>query len=95
MRSFLGGGRAFDRAFLQVPFPGSRLLPYIIAQVLSAIAGASIVYLIAFGQPNFVLSGSNPLAINGFDEHSPSSYSLGVAFITLVTFTKNPGVGTA
>jgi aquaporin Z len=68
-------------------FPGSELLPYVVAQVIGAILGAGIIYLIASGQPDFVLSGSNPLATNGFGEHSPGGYSLGAAFICEVVMT--------
>lgn len=45
-------------------FPGSELLPYIIAQVLGAILAAVIIYIIASGQPSFALGGRNPLATN-------------------------------
>lgn len=68
-------------------FPGSELLPYIIAQVLGAIVAAGLIYLIATGKPGFTLSGSNPLATNGFGIHSPGSYSLIACFITEVVLT--------
>ncbi|MEH2408858.1 aquaporin Z [Nostoc sp.] len=68
-------------------FPGSELLPYIIAQVLGAILAAGLVYLIATGKPGFTLSGSNPLATNGFGVHSPGGYSLAAGFITEVVLT--------
>ncbi|MEH2314468.1 MAG: aquaporin Z [Nostoc sp.] len=68
-------------------FPGSELLPYIIAQVLGAILAAGLVYLIASGKPGFTLSGSNPLATNGFGVHSPGGYSLAASFITEVVLT--------
>lgn len=68
-------------------FPGNQLLPYIVAQVLGAVLGAATVYLIASGKPGFVLSGSNPLATNGFGEHSPGGYSLVACFITEVVMT--------
>jgi aquaporin Z len=68
-------------------FPGSELLPYIIAQVLGAILAAGLVYLIASGKPEFTLSGSNPLATNGFGVHSPGGYSLVASFITEVVLT--------
>jgi aquaporin Z len=68
-------------------FPGSELLPYIAAQVVGAIVGAGVVYLIASGQDGFALSGSNPLATNGFDTHSPGGYPLISCFITEVVMT--------
>ncbi len=68
-------------------FPGSELLPYIAAQVIGAIAGAGMVYLIASGQDGFTLSGSNPLATNGFGEHSPGGYPLLTCLITEIVMT--------
>ncbi|MEO1149179.1 MAG: aquaporin Z [Cyanobacteria bacterium J06638_22] len=68
-------------------FPASELLPYIVAQVLGAILGAGIVYLIASGNPEFVLGGANPLAANGYGAHSPSGYNLASCFITEVVMT--------
>jgi aquaporin Z len=47
-------------------FPNEALLPYVVAQVLGAIAGGGFVYLVASGREGFVLSGSNPLATNGY-----------------------------
>lgn len=68
-------------------FPGSDLLAYIIAQVLGAIAAAGLIYLIASGRAGFELSGSNPLATNGFGAHSPGGYSLLSCLISEVVFT--------
>jgi aquaporin Z len=68
-------------------FPASDLLPYIISQVLGGIAGAAIVYLIASGKAGFALSGNNPLATNGFGDHSPGGYNLVACFITEVVMT--------
>jgi aquaporin Z len=68
-------------------FPASELLPYIVSQVLGAIVGAGIVYLIASGKPEFTLAGSNPLATNGFGAHSPSGYALVACLITEVVMT--------
>jgi aquaporin Z len=55
-------------------FPGSQLLPYIIAQVAGGIAGAAILYLIASGKADFSLAGG--FASNGVAEHSPGQYSM-------------------
>src|SRR5262245_45246010 len=57
-------------------FPGEALVPYVGAQVLGAAAGGGFLYLVAHGRPDFTLSGSNPLATNGYDAHSPGGYSL-------------------
>ena len=57
-------------------FPSGDLLPYILAQVVGAIAAAGLLYLIASGQPGFELAGSNPLATNGYGAHSPGGYNL-------------------
>ncbi len=68
-------------------FPGSELLPYIVAQVLGAIVGAGAVYLIASGQADFELGGANPLATNGFGAHSPGGYTLVACLITEIVMT--------
>ena len=67
--------------------PGSDLLPYIVSQVLGAVIGGGIVYLIASGKAGFTLSGSNPLATNGYGAHSPGGYSLVACLITEVVLT--------
>lgn len=70
-------------------FPSGELLPYIVAQVLGAIVGAGIVYLIASGQPGFVIdpTSANPLATNGYGVHSPGGYGLFACFICEVVMT--------
>ena len=66
-------------------FPGSELLPYIIAQVIGAIVAAGLLYLIASGREGFDIAGG--MASNGFAEHSPGGYSLLACLITEVVLT--------
>jgi aquaporin Z len=66
-------------------FPAAQLLPYIAVQVLGAVAGAGVLYLIASGQPDFSLAGG--FASNGYAEHSPGHYSLVAALVTEVVMT--------
>lgn len=66
-------------------FPSSQLLPYIVSQVLGALAGASVLYFIASGKAGFDVAAG--FASNGFDTHSPGGYSMGAAFVTEVVMT--------
>jgi aquaporin Z len=66
-------------------FKAADLLPYVVAQVLGAIAAAVVLYLIASGKAGFDLSGG--LASNGYGEHSPGGYSLASGLITEVVMT--------
>ena len=66
-------------------FPAKDLAAYIGAQVLGAIAGAGVLYLIASGKAGFDLSGG--FASNGYGEHSPGKYSLFSALVAEVVLT--------
>ncbi len=65
-------------------FEGKSLIPYIIAQVLGAIAGAGILYLIANGKSGFEMG---TFAANGYAEHSPGGYSIIAALVTEIVMT--------
>ena len=66
-------------------FPAGELLPYIGVQVVGAILGAGVLYVIASGTAGFDLSGG--FAANGFGEHSPGGYSLMAGFVAEVVLT--------
>ena len=54
-------------------FKGSDLIPYVVAQVLGAVAAAAVLYLVASGKAGFDIASG--LASNGYAEHSPGQYS--------------------
>jgi len=66
-------------------FPTKEVLPYIVAQVIGAIIGAGVLYLIASGRIGFSLASG--FAANGFAEHSPGKYGLGAAAIAEFVLT--------
>ena len=66
-------------------FPASDLPGYIVAQVLGAIVGAGVLYLIASGQAGFDVHAG--FASNGYGAHSPGGYSLTAGFVSEVAVT--------
>jgi aquaporin Z len=66
-------------------FPASDLIPYIVVQVLGAIAGAGILYVIASGNAAFDVSAG--FAANGYGEHSPGHYALGAGLVSEFVMT--------
>jgi aquaporin Z len=66
--------------------PAKDIVPYIVAQVLGAIAAAGVLYVIASGKAGFTLAGG--FASNGYGANSPGGYSLTAALVaeTVLTF---------
>jgi aquaporin Z len=56
-------------------FSAREVLPYILAQLGGAIAGAGLLYEIAVGKTGFDASAG--FAANGYGANSPGGYSLG------------------
>ncbi len=67
-------------------FPSSDLLPYIISQVVGAIVGTAVIYIIASGQAGADLTGAT-FAANGFGDLSPGKFGLVASFVTEVVMT--------
>jgi len=70
-------------------FKSAELVPYVIAQVLGAIAGAGVLYVIRSGKSGFVIDNTQAgvFATNGYGDFSPDGYSLIACLIAEVVLT--------
>lgn len=70
-------------------FAGRDLLPYIVAQVLGALAAGGVLLVVASGQTGFAIdpTAAGAFATNGYDAHSPGGYSMLAALVIEVVLT--------
>jgi aquaporin Z len=69
-------------------FPAKDAAPYVVIQVIAAIAAAGLLLVVAKGAPGGYDAATGGLAANGYDDLSPGGYGLGPALIIelLMTF---------
>jgi aquaporin Z len=60
------------------------VVPYIVAQVLAAVAAAAVLWVIASGKPGWTPGG---FAANGYGDLSPGKYGLGACLLTEILLT--------
>jgi aquaporin Z len=66
-------------------FSWGEFVPYVVAQVIGAVAAATVLYVVASGKADFSLAGG--FASNGYGEHSPGGYGLVSALVIEVVLT--------
>jgi aquaporin Z len=66
-------------------FPAKEVIPYVVGQVLGAIAGAGVLFVIASGRAGFTVADG--FAANGYGAHSPGGYTLLAAIVAETVLT--------
>jgi aquaporin Z len=66
-------------------FPAKDIAPYVVAQVVGAVIGASVLYAIASSAPGFDVAKG--FAANGYGEHSPGHYGLFAGLVAEIVLT--------
>lgn len=66
-------------------FSWGEFVPYVVAQVIGAVAAAAVLWVVASGKAGFDLSAG--FASNGWGEHSPGGYGLASALVIEVVLT--------
>lgn len=66
-------------------FPGRDVVPYVVVQVVGAIAAGAVLYVIASGKAGFDASAG--FTANGYGAHSPGGYSLAAAMLAELVLT--------
>ena len=66
--------------------PARDVIPYMITQVVAAIAAAAVLLAVASGRPGFSIK-KDGLAANGYGPHSPDKYGMGAAFLVEALLT--------
>ena len=61
----------------------NQVLPYIASQIVGALAGAGVLYIIATGNGSAI----GDFAANGYGEHSPGKYSMSAGIVTEFVMT--------
>jgi aquaporin Z len=66
-------------------FKAQELLPYILTQVVAAVAASAVLYVIASGIDTFTTADG--FAANGYGEHSPAGYGLAAGLVAEFVLT--------
>ena len=66
-------------------FPVAELPAYVCSQIVGAVLGAGVLWIIASGKAGFDLKGG--FASNGYDLHSPGGYAMGACFVAELVLT--------